>query len=65
MTKKVYRTAQGRKVDLGAIQLQNETVKAVGNMNINARGDVVDPHNNPVQTKNNQVTAHYKKQIKT
>ena len=64
MTQKVYRTAQGRKIDLGAIQLQNETVKAVGNMNINARGDVVDPHNNPVQTKSSQVSAQYNKQIK-
>ena len=55
MTRKVYRTAQGKMVDLGALQLQNETVRAVGNMNVNARGDLVDGMNRPISSKNQQV----------
>ena len=45
MTSKVYRTAQGKSVDLGTIMLQNEHVRAVGNMNVNARGDKLDQNN--------------------
>ena len=62
MTKKVYRTAQGRIVDLGAIQLQNENVRAVGNMSVNARGDLLDADNRPISTRNRQVASQYKKQ---
>lgn len=65
MTKKVYRTAQGKTVDLGAIQLQNETVKAVGNMGVNARGDKVNAQNTPIDTRNSSVNRHYKKQTRT
>jgi hypothetical protein len=62
MTRKVYRTAQGKMVDLGALQLQNETVRAVGNMSVNARGDLVDADNRPISTRNRQVSSQYKKQ---
>lgn len=34
-----YRTAQGKQLDFEALRLQNEEVRAVGNMNVNARGD--------------------------
>ena len=65
MSKKVYRTAQGKTVDLGALQLQNETVRAVGNMGVNARGDKVSPQNKTVDSRNASVTRHYKKQTRT
>ena len=48
MTKKVYRTAQGRLVDLGALEVQNEHIRAVGNMNVNARGDKLDADGNVI-----------------
>lgn len=63
MTRKVYRTAQGKVVDMGALQLQNETVRAVGNMGVNARGDRVDAHNNPIDSRNQQVSRQYQTQI--
>jgi len=63
MTKKVYRTALGKLVDLGAIQLQNESVRAVGNMKVNARGDLVDHKNNPTVRRNVQVAKQYNRQI--
>jgi flagellar biosynthesis/type III secretory pathway ATPase len=62
MTKKTYRSAQGKVVDLGALVLRNEDVKAVGNMGVNARGDVVDAFNQPIDTKAAQVRRHYSKQ---
>lgn len=62
MTKKIYRTAQGKMVDLGALQLRNENVRAVGNMNVNARGDLVDSNNRPIDAKTQQVSRQYQKQ---
>ena len=62
MTRKIYRTAQGKMVDLGALQLQNETVRAVGNMNVNARGDLVDSQNRPIDSRSQQVSKQYRKQ---
>jgi hypothetical protein len=55
MTKKIYTTAQGKTVDLGAIILQNEHVRAVGNMNVNARGDLLDGSNRVIDPRNQQV----------
>jgi len=62
MTRKVYRTAQGKMVDLGALMLQNESVRAVGNMKVNARGDLVDSNNRPIDTRNKQVNRQYDRQ---
>lgn len=62
MTQKVYRTAQGRMVDIGALMLQNENTRAVGNMNVNSRGDLLDSNNTPIDTRNNQVAKQYNKQ---
>jgi hypothetical protein len=55
MTSKVFRTAQGKTVDLGTIMLQNEHVRAVGNMNVNARGDKLDHNNHVIETKPRQI----------
>jgi hypothetical protein len=63
MTKSVYRTAQGKQVDMGKLILQNENTRAVGNMKVNARGDTVDDHNRVIDTKNKQVARNYRKQV--
>ena len=55
MTKKQYRSAMGKTVDMGALLLQNEGVKAVGNMGVNARGDVVDNRNRVIDKKTRQI----------
>ncbi len=62
MTSKVYRSAQGKSVDMGRLQLQNEGVRAVGNMKVNARGDMVDDMNRVISTKSEQVNKQYKTQ---
>jgi len=59
MTKSVYRTAQGKMIDMGALRLQNERVRAVGNMKVNARGDVIDDRGSIVSSKPNQVNRQY------
>jgi hypothetical protein len=61
MTRKVYKTAMGKPVDMGALQLQNENVRAVGNMGVNARGDVVDSGNKVIDQKNRQVQRQYRR----
>lgn len=63
MTKKIYRTANGKMVDLGALQLQNENVRAVGNMGVNARGDLIDGKNKSIKSRNEQVAKQYKRQV--
>ena len=62
MTKKVYRTAQGKTVDLGSLILRNETVRAVGNMGVNARGDRVDSQNRAIDSRNQRVGRQYARQ---
>lgn len=63
MTNRTYRTAQGKTVDLGALQLKNENVRAVGNMSVNARGDLLDSYNRPIDSRNQQVAKQYQKQV--
>ena len=65
MTNKVYRSAQGKLVDLGALLLQNEQVRAVGNMNVNARGDLLDGNNTIIDKKNERVQRQYNRQTQT
>lgn len=38
----IYRTAQGKTLDMSALASRNERVRAVGNMSVNARGDTID-----------------------
>lgn len=62
MTRKIYKSAMGKTVDLGALILENENVRAVGNMGVNARGDILDSANQTIDTKNRQVQRQYNKQ---
>ena len=65
MTSKVYRTAQGKIVDLGALEVQNEHVRAVGNMNVNARGDKLDADGNIISTRSQQVNRNLNRATNT
>jgi hypothetical protein len=62
MTSKIYKSAQGKAVDMGRLQLQNEGVRAVGNMKVNARGDMIDDMNRVISSKSEQVNKQYKTQ---
>jgi hypothetical protein len=62
MTKQVYKSANGKTVDMGSLALQNEMVRAVGNMKVNARGDLVDEQNRVISKKTDQVNKSYNQQ---
>jgi hypothetical protein len=38
---RIYKSARGKSVDMDKIKLANETATAVGNMRVNARGDLI------------------------
>ena len=61
--KKMYRTMQGRMVDIDQLRAANESVQAVGNMKVNARGDVLGA-NGQVITPKAQVIKKYYEQPK-
>jgi hypothetical protein len=61
MTRKIYKTAMGKDIDMGALVLQHEHVRAIGNMNVNARGDQLDSSNKVTNQKNRQVQRQYQK----
>ena len=63
MTKMVYKTAQGKLVDMGKLILQNEHVRAVGNMNVNARGDILDDKNQIISKRQQQLQRNYNRQV--
>lgn len=60
-----YRSAQGRMVDMEVLAKQNEQIRAVGNMGVNARGDLVDSNNNIIQNRNARVADGYNKTVNT
>lgn len=41
--KTVYRSMQGKEVDMHKLVMQNETTVAIGNVKVNARGDELGP----------------------
>ena len=62
MTNKVYRSAMGKTVDMGALVLRNEHTRAVGNQKVNARGDVLDGTNRIIDKKTQQAQRQYTRQ---
>lgn len=60
MAKRTYRTASGKMVDMDTLALKNETVIAVGNMNVNARGDKLGQGGKVVQSREELIAEHYR-----
>jgi len=56
---KVYRSAQGRMIDIEKLRLANEETIAVGNMKVNARGDQLGPGGRVVKTRNQIMKEYY------
>ena len=57
--KRMYRTMQGRMVDIEKLRTANESVRAVGNMNVNARGDVLGPGGTIITPKSEVIAKYY------
>ena len=58
MPKRVYRTARGATVDMSTMLTKNETVPAIGNMRVNARGDEITSDGTITKTRN-QIMQEY------
>ena len=57
--KRMYRTMQGRMVDIEKLRSANESVQAVGNMNVNTRGDVLGARGQIVTPKAEVIRKYY------
>ena len=57
--KKVYTTAQGKQLSMDSVRLANETVIAVGNMKVNARGDQLGPGGVPEKSRQDVINEYY------
>lgn len=54
-----YRSAMGKTVDMASLMARNENTRAVGNMNVNARGDTIDANGNIIQPVTAKVNKAY------
>ena len=57
--KRMYRTMQGRMVDIEKLRAANESVQAIGNMNVNARGDILGTGGKVVTPKETVIKKYY------
>jgi hypothetical protein len=58
----MHRTANGRFLDMNALKIQQERTIAVGNSKQNARGDIIGPGGEIVETRDNIMTNYYNAQ---
>ena len=59
MANGVYRTALGKTVNMDQLRLKHEKERAFGNMNANARGDIVAADGTVVKGRNQRMQEHY------
>jgi hypothetical protein len=60
--RKIYRSMQGKPVDMESLAARNETMPAVGNVRMNARGDELGPGGVVVRKREDIVNDHYNQQ---
>lgn len=72
-SRQIYKTMRGKTVDMHKLVKENEMTPAVGNMNINARGDELGPGGRIVKTREQthktlapqQIVRNSKEQVAT
>ena len=57
--KRMYRTMQGRMVDIEKLRAANESVRAIGNMNVDARGDILGSSGQVAVPKEKVIAKYY------
>jgi hypothetical protein len=57
--KKIYRSANGRQIDLDALVSRNELTPAVSNVKVNARGDELGPGGKIVRKREDILRDYY------
>ena len=55
MTRAIYRSMQGKEIDMDKLVNQNEMTVAVGNVKVNARGDELGPGGKIIRTAEDSV----------
>jgi hypothetical protein len=60
MSKRVYTTANGKRINIDTIISQNEESIAIGNMKVNARGDELGPGGRIERTRDKVMADYYK-----
>ncbi len=57
--RKIYRTANGKNIDLDLLISRNELTPAVGNVRVNARGDELGPGGKIIRKKEDILKDYY------
>jgi hypothetical protein len=57
--KKVYRSMQGKTVDIDQLRQKHETTLAVGNARLNARGDEIGPGGKIIRKREDIMSEYY------
>ena len=57
---KTIRSMRGKEVDMEKLNLRNETLPAVGNMKVNARGDEIGKGGKIVRSREDVLKDYYK-----
>ena len=59
MSRRIYKTMQGREVDMDSLLQKNEKITAVGNVRMNARGDELGSGGKVLRTREEIVSQYY------
>lgn len=57
---KTYTSLRGKEVDMERLSLKHETIPAVGNLKVNARGDELGPGGKVIRTREQILQDYYK-----
>jgi hypothetical protein len=57
--RKVYRSMQGKEVDIDKLRIRNETALAVGNAKMNARGDELGANGQIIRKREEASTEYH------
>jgi hypothetical protein len=57
--RKVYKSMQGKAIDLDKLRTKNELVPAVGNAKVNARGDELGPGGKIIKKREDVMTEYH------
>lgn len=60
--RKLHRSMQGKAVDMESLAARNESMPAVGNVRMNARGDELGPGGTIIRKREDIVNEYYKSQ---
>lgn len=61
----IRRTNRGTPIDIDALLASNQNVMAIGNMRVNAAGDLLGAHGEIIQKNEDRVRAYYKNNPKS